>query len=290
VAASSVTERAVRANGIDLHLAEAGPPSGAPVVLLHGFPDSWELWRSQVAALAAAGYRVLAPDLRGFGRTTRPPAVEAYRSRTLVADVTGLLDAGDVERAAVVGHDWGAALAWRVAMFAADRVERLVAVSVGHPLAGVVAGLPQRQLSWYVLWFLFPGVAERVLPADDWAVYRRWLWSGTPPGQDPDLDRQLADLSRPGALEAALNWYRANNDPADFPLDDPTRFHLPSVACPTMGVWSSDDPALTEAQMTGSARYVTGPWRYERLEGVDHWVPVHAPDQLNGWLLDFLGS
>ena len=144
MAASSVTERSVRANGIDLHLAEAGPPSGAPVVLLHGFPDSWELWRSQVAALAAAGYRVLAPDLRGFGRTTRPPAVEAYRSRTLVADVTGLLDAGDVERAAVVGHDWGAALAWRVAMFAPDRVERLVAVSVGHPLAGVVAGLPQR--------------------------------------------------------------------------------------------------------------------------------------------------
>jgi pimeloyl-ACP methyl ester carboxylesterase len=200
VAASSVTERAVRANGIDLHLAEAGPASGRPVVLLHGFPDSWKLWRSQVAALAAAGHRVLAPDLRGFGRTTRPPAVEAYRSRTLVADVTGLLDVVGVERAAVVGHDWGAALAWRVAMFAPDRVERLVAVSVGHPLAGVAAGLAQRQLSWYVLWFLFPGVAERVLPADDWAVYRRWLWSGAQPGQDPDLDRQLADLSRPGAL------------------------------------------------------------------------------------------
>jgi pimeloyl-ACP methyl ester carboxylesterase len=97
VAASSVTERAVRANGIDLHLAEAGPASGRPVVLLHGFPDSWKLWRSQVAALAAAGHRVLAPDLRGFGRTTRPPAVEAYRSRTLVADVTGLLDVVGVE-------------------------------------------------------------------------------------------------------------------------------------------------------------------------------------------------
>jgi pimeloyl-ACP methyl ester carboxylesterase len=286
----SVTERTVPVNGIDRHLAEAGPTSGPPVLLLHGFPDRWKLWRHQVAVLADAGHRVLAPDLRGFDDTTRPAAVEAYKVRTLVGDVTGLLDLLGLERAAVVGHDWGAGLAWRVAMHAPDRVERLVAVSVGHPLAGVAAGLAQRRLSWYVLWFLFPGAAERVLPADDWALYRRWIWSDTEPGQDPDLDRQLADLSRPGALEAGLNWYRANNDPAVFPADDPTRFSLPSVACPTMGVWSSGDPALSEAQMTGSAAYVTGPWRYERLDGVDHWVPVHAPDRLNTLLLEFLGT
>jgi pimeloyl-ACP methyl ester carboxylesterase len=284
-----VTEREVSANGLELHLAEAGPAAGAPVVLLHGFPDSWRLWRHQVEALAGAGHRVLAPDLRGFGETARPAEVAAYKLRTLVADVTGLLDVLGVERAAVVGHDWGAALAWRVAMFAPDRVERLVAVPVGHPLAGVAAGLPQRRLSWYVLWFLFPGVAERVLPADDWALFRRWAWDGARSGQDPDLDRQLADLARPGALEAGLNWYRANNDPAQFAADDPTRFNLPSVACPTMGVWSTADFALGEAQMTGSDRYVTGPWRYERLDGVDHWVPVHAPDRLNRLLLEFLG-
>ena len=289
MAVPPVAERTVAVNGIDLHLAEAGPSDGPPVVLLHGFPDSWRLWRHQVDALAAAGHRVLAPDLRGFGSTTRPAEVGAYKLRTLVADVTGLLDLLGIGRAAVAGHDWGAAVAWRVAMFAPDRVERLAVVSVGHPLAGVAAGLPQRRLSWYVLWFLFPGVAEEVLPAGDWALYRQWIWSGAQPGQDPDLDRQLADLSRPGALEAGLNWYRANNDPARYPVSDPTRFSLPSVACPTLGVWSSDDPTLSEAQMTGSADYVTGPWRYERLEGVDHWVPVHAPDQLNRVLLEFLG-
>jgi pimeloyl-ACP methyl ester carboxylesterase len=290
MAVPAVTERTVAVNGVDLHLAEAGPPDGPPVLLLHGFPDSWLLWRHQVGALAAAGHRVLAPDLRGFGQSARPGAVEAYRMRTLVADVTGLLDLAGVRRAALVGHDWGAALAWRVAMYVPDRVERLAVVSVGHPLAGVAVGLPQRQLSWYVLWFLFPGVAERVLPADNWALYRRWIWAGTQPGQDPDLDRQLADLSRPGALEAGLNWYRANNDPAQFPAFDPAQFQMPKVACPTLGVWSSDDPVLSEAQMTGSADYVTGPWRYERLEGIDHWVPVHAPDQLSRLLVEFLGT
>ena len=282
---ASVTERTVPVNGIDLHLAEAGPESGPPVVLLHGFPDSWKLWRHQVAALADAGHRVLAPDLRGFGDTTRPAAVEAYKLRALVGDVTGLLDLLGLERAAVVGHDWGAGLAWRVAMHAPDRVERLVAVSVGHPLAGVAAGLPQRRLSWYVLWFLFPGAAERVLPADDWALYRRWIWSDTEPGQDPDLDRQLADLSRPGALEAGLNWYRANLPPAALvgpPLE------LPPVSAPAMGVWSSNDIALTEASMTGSAGYVSGPWRYERLDGPGHWLQLEAPDALNALLLDFL--
>jgi pimeloyl-ACP methyl ester carboxylesterase len=278
----AATERTVAANGIDLHLADAGPEDGPPVVLLHGFPDSWKLWRRQVEALAGAGMRVLAPDLRGLGQTTRPADVEAYKLRTLVADVTGVLDVLGVRRAAVVGHDWGAALAWRLAMFTPDRVERLVAVSVGHPLAGVAAGLPQRRLSWYVLWFLFPGVAERILPADDWAFFRRWAWDGAEQGQDPDLDRQLADLSRPGALEAGLNWYRANNNPAHFAV--------PSVACPTMGVWSSRDFALTEAQMTLSEPYVNGPWRYERIDNVDHWVPVHAPDQLNRLLLEFLGA
>jgi pimeloyl-ACP methyl ester carboxylesterase len=285
---ATVTERSVHVNGIDLHLAEAGPGSGPPVVLLHGFPESWKMWRHQVPALAGAGHRVLAPDLRGFGETSRPAEVEAYKLRTLVADVTGLLDLLGIERAAVVGHDWGAGLAWRVAMFAPGRVERLVVVSVGHPLAGIATGLAQWRMSWYMMWFLLPGVAERVLPADDWAFYRRWAWNDAERGQDPDLDRQLADLSRAGALVAGLNWYRANIDPVAFVAPDPARFSLPTVACPTMGVWSSDDFALTEAQMTHSERYVTGPWRYERIEAVDHWVPVHAPDRLNRLLLEFL--
>jgi pimeloyl-ACP methyl ester carboxylesterase len=214
---ATVTERSVHVNGIDLHLAEAGPGSGPPVVLLHGFPESWKMWRHQVPALAGAGHRVLAPDLRGFGETSRPAEVEAYKLRTLVADVTGLLDLLGIERAAVVGHDWGAGLAWRVAMFAPGRVERLVAVSVGHPLAGIATGLAQWRMSWYMMWFLLPGVAERVLPADDWAFYRRWAWNDAERGQDPDLDRQLADLSRAGALVAGLKSKRSTTGSRSTP-------------------------------------------------------------------------
>jgi pimeloyl-ACP methyl ester carboxylesterase len=190
-----------------------------------------------------------------------------------------------------VGHDWGASLAWATAMAAPDAVERLAVVSVGHPGAFAAAGVRQRQASWYLLWFLFPGVAERVLPADDWAMFRAWAWGGVAPGADPDCERQVADLRRPGALAAGLAWYRANIDPVHFVggAASASATPLPSVGCPTMGVWSTADPFLTEAQMTGSARFVAGPWRYERIEGVDHWVPVHAPDQLNGLLLDFLG-
>lgn len=285
----TVTERRLQVNGIALNVAQAGPPDGPPVLLLHGFPDDWRLWRHQVDALAAAGHRVIAPDLRGFGQSDRPPDTAAYRMRTLVADVAGLLDVLGVDRAAVVGHDWGAALGWQVAMFLPDRVSRLVVVSVGHPLAVAAAGLPQRRLSWYMLWFLFPGVAERALPADDWSFFRAWAWQGAPPGQDPDADRQVEGLSRPGALTAGLNWYRANIDPAGFVLDDPGRVSLPAVACPTVGVWSSADVALGEEQMTGSARYVAGPWRYERIEDVDHWVPVRTPGRLSRLLVDVLG-
>jgi pimeloyl-ACP methyl ester carboxylesterase len=279
-----VTEQTLRVNGLDFNLAEAG--DGPPVLLLHGFPDSWWLWRHQISALADAGHRVIAPDLRGFGDSAKPEAVEAYRMRALVTDVVGVLDALGVERADVAGHDWGASLAWVLGMFVPDRVSRLAAVSVGHPRAYAAAGLEQWRASWYMLWFQFPGVAERELRADDWAFFRRWAWNGAAPGQDPDADRQVAGLSRPGALTAGLNWYRANVDPASF-VADGEGSSLPPVSCPTMGIWTSDDFALTEAQMIGSERFVTGPWRYVRLDGVDHWVPVHAPERLSQLLVDF---
>jgi pimeloyl-ACP methyl ester carboxylesterase len=279
-----VTEQTLRVNGLDFNLAEAG--DGPPVLLLHGFPDSWRLWRHQISALADAGHRVIAPDLRGFGDSAKPQTVEAYRMRALVTDVVGVLDALGVERADVAGHDWGASLAWVLAMFVPDRVSRLAAVSVGHPRAYAAAGLEQWRASWYMLWFQFPGVAERELRADDWAFFRRWAWNGAAPGQDPDADRQVAGLSRPGALTAGLNWYRANIDPASF-VADGEGSSLPPVSCPTMGIWTSDDFALTESQMIGSERFVTGPWRYVRLDGVDHWVPVHAPERLSQLLVDF---
>ena len=280
---SEPTTRRVATNGIELSVTEAG--TGRPVVLLHGFPDNAAEWRHQLPALAAAGYHVIAPDLRGFGASDRPEAVAAYRMRELVGDVTGLLDALDVDRAAVVGHDWGAGLAWSVAMFAPARVERLAVLSVGHAGTRPIAGFTQSELSWYMLWFLLPGVAEDVMPADDWAFLRRWGWRD--PGGEQDVRRQIDDLARPGALTAALNWYRANIDPRAFGRPD-AYGRLPHVRCPTLGIWSDGDPFLGEVQMTASERFVDAPWRYEKITGVDHWIPVRAPERVNELLLDFL--
>lgn len=284
---AEVREHRFELGELSFNVAEAG--SGPPVLLLHGFPDRWQLWRHQIAALAASGHQVIAPDLRGFGESDRPEEVDRYKMAHLVGDVLGLLDILGIERCAVVGHDWGAALTWTLAAVAPQRVDRLVAISVGHLQAFAAAGVAQRQRSWYMLWFLFPGVAEAALAADDFAFFRRWAWAGAEPGDDLDADRQVADLSRPGALTAALNWYRANIDPASFHLDR-SPVALPAVTCPAMGVWSSHDLALTEQQMTGSERFVEGPWRYERLEGIGHWVPVQAPEQLSALLVDFLGD
>jgi pimeloyl-ACP methyl ester carboxylesterase len=281
---TAVVEREVRSGEVRLNVAEAG--DGPPVILLHGFPDSWRLWRYQVDALGAAGHRVLAPDLRGFGVSDRPGDVEAYRMPLLVGDVLAVLDDAGIERATVVGHDWGAGLAWQVALRRPERVERLVAVSVGHPDANVRSGLDQHRMSWYMLWFLFPGVAEDVLPRDDWRFFREWAWGGAERGENADCERQIDELSRPGALTAALNWYRANIRAERYVLADPPPGR--PVRCPTMGVWSSADQFLGEPQMARSGDYVDGPWRYERV-ACDHWVPVHAGDSLNRLLMGFIG-
>jgi pimeloyl-ACP methyl ester carboxylesterase len=253
---------------------------GTPVVLLHGFPDSGRLWRHQVPVLAAAGYQVVVPDLRGAGGSDKPVEVDAYSIAALAGDVLGLLDHLGLERAHVVGHDWGAALAWVIGSLAPDRVDRLVALSVGHPLSFRDAGFEQHQKSWYMLLFQFAGIAEEWLSADGWANLRSW-------SQHPDCDAVVVELERNGSLTPGLNWYRANVPPESYvgpPLD------LPPVQAPTMGVWSTGDFALLEPQMTGSAAHVTGEWRYERLDGPGHWMTLDAPDAVNALLLDFLGG
>jgi pimeloyl-ACP methyl ester carboxylesterase len=278
----TITEQRVQTNGVTLNVASAG--SGSPVLLLHGFPDRWQLWADQLEALVEAGHQVIAPDLRGFGESDKPEPVEAYRMPVLVADVAGVLDHFGVERAAVVGHDWGAGLAWQMAFRMPERVERLAVLSVGHGGTATVAGVRQRQLSWYMLWFLFPGVAEAALPAEDWRFFREWGWDGAQPGENALCDRQIADLGRPGALPAALNWYRANISPMHYVRTE--QLAGPMVSCPTMGVWSAGDAFLDEAQMQESARFVTGPWRYHRLDG-SHWIPATAASAVADLLVDF---
>ncbi|WP_197676519.1 alpha/beta fold hydrolase [Nakamurella panacisegetis] len=277
---AGVTEQYVDSDGVRINVACAG--HGRPVLLLHGFPDSWHLWSAQINALAANGFQVIAPDLRGFGASDHPEDVAAYRMPLLHSDITAVLAHFGVERAAVVGHDWGAGIAWSFAMRHPAVVERLSVLSVGHPGAGM-SSIAQRQLSWYMLWFLTPGVAEAVLPQANWQAFREWAWSGA--NTDPLMDAQIAALARPGALTAALGIYRANIRPETFYR--PTVPPMPHVACPTMGVWSTGDLFLTREQMVDSAAFVDGPWRYEEVPG-GHWIPAQAPDQLSALLLDFL--
>ena len=268
----------VTANGLRQYYVDEG--QGQPVVLLHGFPETSSMWHAQIAALTAAGYRAVAPDLRGRGQTERPPRVEDYALSHVVRDVAALMDALGIERAHVVGHDWGAATAWAFAALLPQRVDRLVVISVGHPATGGKPTLEELQKSWYTLLFQFEGVAETLAQQDDWYLMRELLQ-----GQG-DVDRYIEDLARPGALTAALNWYRANLPPRRLL----GRSNLPAVQAPTLGIFGSRDLYLTEDRMRRSAEHVSGPWRYERFEGSGHWVALDEPDRLNKLLLEFLGG
>jgi pimeloyl-ACP methyl ester carboxylesterase len=265
----------VNVDGVGINYEVTG--EGRPVVLLHGFPDSGRLWRNQVPALADAGFQVIVPDLRGYGRSDKPDEVEAYSIPFLAGDVLAVLADLGIEKAHVVGHDWGAALAWGLGALVPAQVDHLVVLSVGHP-ATFLRTVEQHEKSWYMLLFQFPGVAERWLSGDNWANFRSW-------GGHPDADAVISDLEANGSLTPGLNWYRANLSPETF-VGPP--MELPPVQAPTMGLWSTRDIALTEVQMTDSEKNVAAPWRYERLEGPGHWMQLDAPDRVNALLLDFL--
>jgi pimeloyl-ACP methyl ester carboxylesterase len=271
---SSAEGKTVEVNGISLHVEEDG--SGTPVLLLHGWPDSAYVWRNQIPFLTRHGFRTIAPDMRGFGQSSRPAEAAEYALRKSVGDMIGLLDALELDSAHVVGHDWGAAVAWGTAMAHPDRIEKLVVLSVGHP--GVPKSLRQDEMAWYQLFFQFEGIAEANLAYDDWAWLRRFLRGAG------DQDRYEQDLSRPGALTASLNWYRANLAPK-MPGPSP---ELPLVLVPTLGIWSTNDHYLDGERMQKSGEYVKGPWRYEEIEGASHWIPLEAPDLLNSLLLEWL--
>ncbi len=217
----------VDVSGVGIEYEASG--EGQPVVLLHGFPDSGRLWRNQVPALAAAGFKVIVPDMRGYGRSDRPPHVAAYTMDLLVGDVLAVLDDAGAKRAHVVGHDWGAGVAWALASVAAGRVDQLVALSVGHPATFFADGFEQYEKSWYVLLFQVADVAEQWLSGDDWDNFRAWC-------RHPDADAAIAELEANGSLTPGLNYYRANIPPQAFVQRG---LESPPVQAPTMGVWSS---------------------------------------------------
>ena len=265
---------------VELTVTAHGPDGGEPVLMLHGFPDSARLWRHQIPRLVEAGYYVIAPDLRGFGFSDKPTAVEDYSLRRYAGDVRAIVDHLGLDSVHVVGHDWGAALAWYVGIVDPGLLRSATVLSVGHPTVFASSGLEQKRRSWYMLLFQFPGVAERWLSNDDWRWFREW--SGDP----AEADHWIAQLSRPGALTSALNIYRANMAPETWVGPPP---ELPPMPCDTMALWSTGDTVLLESQVLGSQAFVTGRWRYERIEHADHWIPLTAPDLLTDLLLDWLG-
>lgn len=265
----------IETNGVRLNVEVGG--SGPPVLFVHGFPDSHKLWRHQVEAVRAAGFTTIAPDMRGFGESDRPVGAGQYEIAQNVFDLHGVLEHLGVEKVHVVGHDWGAVVSWAFAAMLPDRVESLVAMSVGHPGARI-ASMEAREKAWYMLLFCFDE-AEELLTRDDWALFTAFTRG------DGDIEQWRADLSRPGALTAALGWYRDNVHPRK--QLEPAAV-VPAVQARTLGLWSTGDHYLLEASMVASESMVTGPWRYERVEDASHWLQLDQPDVVSGLILDHL--
>jgi pimeloyl-ACP methyl ester carboxylesterase len=277
--------RQAQVNGVRLHYVEAG--SGPLVVLLHGFPEFWYAWRHQIPALAEAGFRVLAPDLRGYNLSDKPTGVPAYRLEALLGDVIGLIHHAGAEQAALVGHDWGGVLAWYLAMHHPDRVEKLVILNAPHPAAyrREMRRWIQRLKSWYVFFFQIPGLPEQVLEAGDFDVIDRMLCrQPVHPEAFTAEDRRLYKqaLARPGALTAALNYYRALRDPSHRTPND----NAP-IQVPTLLLWGERDSYLSPRLTEGLDAWVPN-LRVARFPDVSHWVQNDVPERVNRLLIDFV--
>jgi pimeloyl-ACP methyl ester carboxylesterase len=258
---------------------DLGPADGETVILLHGFPQTKAAWSDVAPALADAGYRVLAPDQRGYSPGARPAGRRQYTLDLLAGDVLALADAAGSSRFHVVGHDWGGAVAWVLGMWHPDRLHTLTSLTVPHPRAYLRSMLTSRQffLSWYALFFQLPRIPEwsaRFGPSQ--RLFERALErSGLP---DKHRDEYRSALDDPSATTATINWYRAG------PLVPASRF-VP-VNVPTLYGYAADDVALGRRAADLTARYVTGRYRYEVLQGTSHWIPEVAPDVVVTLLLE----
>lgn len=262
-------------NGTVLNVLIAG--QGEPVLLIHGFPDDHSVWRYQIDALVQAGFQVIAPDMRGYGESALSKRVRDYHVSNLVKDIVALLDVLNIGQLAVAGHDWGAGIGWMLAIHHPDRVKRYAALSVGHPCAFVNAPMAQKMRSWYMLFFQLRGLAEFLIKARNWSLFRKVF--GLPNYEEEVIER----LSRPGRLTAGLNYYRANVDMLMVK-------NLPPLKMPVLGLFSTGDKYLIEQQMQDSAQYVQAEWRYECIEGVSHWLQLDAHERVSSLLIEFFGK
>ena len=273
---------------VRLHYVEAG--EGPLVLLLHGFPQFWYQWRHQIPALVEAGFRVVAPDMRGYNLSDKPPGVQAYRVELLARDVERLIRTCGEGTADVVGHDWGAIAAWIAAMRHPGRVERLAILNVPHPARSLDGLLSPMQLlrSSYMFFFQIPRLPEEVIRAGDFALLRS-VFRSDPVQPEAftaeDIERYIEAIAQPGALTSSLNYYRALlRNPRE------TRALLQRVEAPVLVIWGEKDRFLSRRLAEPPRLWVPNLIRVKRLPDASHWLAEDRPLEVNTLLLDFLRS
>ncbi len=272
-------------NGIRLHVVQAGPKSGIPVVLLHGFPEDWQSWKHQIPALAEAGCRVIIPDQRGYNLSDKPKEIKNYRIDELVKDILGLIDALGYEKVNLVGHDWGAVVAWMLAYQHPERLQHLGILNVPHPLVMrrfLMRDIEQIRRSWYVFFFQLPWLPEMGMRADDWrGAVRALRGSGLiHTFTKEDIEKYKEAWSQPGAITAMINWYRALRYQMNMPKE--MQIHVP-----TLMMWGMKDVALTHRMARPSMDHVDK-GNLILIPDATHWVQRDAAEEVNHYLIDFL--
>ena len=285
-----VSHRYARVNGVRLHYVETSDSTELPaVVLLHGFPDFWYGWRRQIPALHEAGFRVIAPDLRGYNLSEKPRGVFAYSPDKLCCDVVALIHHLGLERAHIVGHDWGGVIAWRLAMQHAHVVDKLAILNAPHPAAyrHELRSLDQLRRSWYALFFQLPRLPEHLLRANNYAALRT-VWRFDPKKRAAwtreDLRRSVEAMAQPRALTAALNYYRALLRSPRQTQSEPN-----PVAHSTLVLWGERDRYLSPKLLDGLENWVPN-LRIERFPNASHWVQHDAAHEVNRHLIEFFTS
>jgi pimeloyl-ACP methyl ester carboxylesterase len=276
--------RVIATNGVRLHAVEAGPPEGRLLILLHGFPEFWYGWHRHIEAFAAAGYRVLVPDQRGYNLSDKPRGVASYRLDRLAGDVVGLIDDAGRERACLAGHDWGGAVAWWVGVNFPRRLDRLALLNVPHPYVmrrHLLHDRAQRRRSWYIFFFQLPWLPEIYLRRHDWAYGARALTVTSRPGtfSESDLALYRQAWSQPGAISAMIHWYRAA---LRLP---PPRPASPRVEVPTLLLWGTGDRFLGR-EMAQPSIDLCDDGRLIFLDAT-HWVHHEEPGEVQRRLAEF---
>jgi pimeloyl-ACP methyl ester carboxylesterase len=280
--------RVFHINGVALHVVLSGPPSGQPLVFLHGFPEFWFGWRHQIDHFVSSGYRVIIPDQRGYNLSGKPEGVASYSIDLLAKDIVGLLDVVTDSKAFVVGHDWGAILTWYLAARYSEKVGRAAMLSVPHPRAfikTVIKNPTQLRKSWYVTFFQLPWLPERILRRGDWALLVKALRDTSPRGvfSDADLEVYKESWNRKGALTAMLNWYRAALlSPSKLAVDPKAS----RVKTPSLLIWGKNDQ-FAVGRMARESLHYCDDGRLEMLDRATHWVQHEEPARVNNLLSQF---